>query len=70
MQENKIKQVKELNKIVKEQEMEIGPIKKGQGEGDNPQDGKLRRVIKFKHQQQNARDRRENLRYRRFLRKY
>jgi hypothetical protein len=72
LQENKTKQVKELNKTIKNLKME----KKNNKEitkVDNPGDRKPRKEIgshRCKHHRQKKRDRRENLRCRRYHRKH
>jgi len=53
--------------------METETIKKAQTKGDNPGDRKPREEIRShrcKHHQQNTRDRKENLRGRRYHRKH
>jgi FtsZ-binding cell division protein ZapB len=57
-----------LNKTIQDLKMEIETIK-----GDNPGVRKPRKEIRshrYKHHQQNTRDRRENLRCRRYHRKH
>ena len=69
IQENTIKWVKELNKMVQELKTEIRENTKG----GNTEDRQLRKDIRSyrcKYYQQNKRDKRENLRLRRYHRKY
>jgi hypothetical protein len=73
LQENTIKQAKEMNKTIQDLKMEIETIKKIQREIDSPGDRKHRKDIRTprcKHHQQNTRDRRANLRCRRYHRKH
>ena len=66
LQENTTKQVMELNKTIQDLKMEEEIIKKTQR--DNSGDRNPRKEIRnhrCEHQQQNTRDGRENLRYRR-----
>jgi hypothetical protein len=63
--------MKELNKTIQDLKMEIEIFKKNT-KGDNPRDGKPRkesRSDKCKHHQQNTRNRKENLRCRRYHRR-
>ena len=69
-QGNTINQVKELNKT---KNRNRNRNNKENTKGGNPGDGQLRKVIRSyrcKHHQQNSRDRRENIRCRRYHRKY
>ena len=69
IQENTVKQGKEINKTVQDLKMEIESIKKTQTEG-NPRDGKSReKNNKYKHHQQSTADGKENLRHRRYNRR-
>ena len=72
LQENTTKQVKELNKTIQDLKNE-SINNKEITKGDNSVDRKPRKEIRnhrCKHQEQNTRDRRENLRCRRFHRKH
>jgi hypothetical protein len=67
IQEKTSKQVKELNKTIQDLKMEKETIKKIT-KGDNSGNRKPKKEIRShrcKHNQQNTRDRREHLRYRR-----
>jgi hypothetical protein len=72
LQENTIKQEKERNKTIQVLKMEIETIKKSQRETTLEIEnlGKKIRNHRHKHQQQTTRDRRENLRCRRYHRKH
>jgi hypothetical protein len=73
LQENTTKQVKELNKTIQDLKMEIETIKKSQRATDNTGDRNPRKEIRShrcKLHQQNTRDRRENLKFRRYHRKH
>lgn len=64
IQENTGKQLKELNKEIQDLKVEVETIKKTQM-GHKPGNGKPRKAVRnyrCKHQPQNTRDRRENLR--------
>ena len=66
------KQVMELNKTIQDLKMEIESIKESKRE-TTPKDrkpSKLTRRHRLKHHQQNTRDRRENLRWKRYHRKH
>ena len=70
IQENTGKQVKELNKAIQDLKVEVETIKKN---GGKPGNGKSRKEIgnyRCMYHQQNKRDRRENLRGRRYHRKH
>jgi hypothetical protein len=72
LQGNTTKQMMELNKMIQDLKMEIGTIKKTQRETtlEIKNLGKKSGNIDAQHQQQNTRDGRENLRYRRFHREH
>ena len=71
LQENTTKQVKELNKTIQDLKIEIETIKKSQRETTLEMENlEIFRSHRFKHHQQNTRDRRENLRCRRYHRKH
>jgi hypothetical protein len=73
LQENTYREVKELNKIIQDIKMEIESIQKLQRETDINRNRKPRKDIRShrcKHHQQNIRQRRENLRSRRYHRKH
>jgi hypothetical protein len=64
--------VKELNTTIQNLKIELETIKKSK-KGDNPGDRKPRKKIgshRCKHQKQDTRDRRKNLRCRRYHRKH
>ena len=66
------KQAKELNKTTQDPKIEV-ETKKDTTKGDSSGDRKPRKEVRSyrcKHHQQNTRDRRENLRCRRFHRKH
>ena len=71
-QENTSKQVKEMNKTIQDLKMEMETIKKSQRETtlELQKPRKEIRSHRGKHHQQNIRDIRENLRCRRYYRKY
>jgi hypothetical protein len=72
LQKKAIKQVKELSKTTQDLKMEI-ETKKEITKRDNPGNRKPRKEIRChrcKHHQQNTRDRRENLRGRRYHTKH
>jgi uncharacterized protein YlxW (UPF0749 family) len=73
LQENTKKQVKELNKTIQDLKMEIETIKKSQMETTLEVENLGKRwgiIDASKHHQQNTRDKRENLRFRRYRRKH
>jgi TolA-binding protein len=72
LQENTTKQVMELNKTIQDLKMEEETMKKTQRETNLEIEtlGKKIRNQRCKHQQQNTRDGRENLRCRRFHREH
>jgi DNA anti-recombination protein RmuC len=72
LQENTIKQLKEMNKTIQDLKMEIETIKKSQKETALELENLGNRFMshRCKHHQQNTRDRRENLRCRRYHRKH
>ena len=72
LQETSIKQEKEMSKIIQDLKMEIETVKKSQRETALELEnlGKRSGVIDARHHQQNTRDRRENLRGRRYHRKH
>jgi hypothetical protein len=71
IQENTIKQVKGLNKTIQDLKMEIETIKNSQRETtlEIKKTKKENRSHRYKHHQQNKRDRRKNLRCRRYHKK-
>jgi hypothetical protein len=72
LQENTIKEVKELNKTIQDLKLEV-ETKKEITKKDNSGDRKPRKEIRshrFKHQQQNTRNRRENFSCRSLHRKH
>jgi hypothetical protein len=62
--------VKELNRTVQDLKMEIDTLKKTQWETTLEIESLGNRSHICKHQQQNTKDRRENLRYRTYYRRY
>jgi hypothetical protein len=71
LQKNTTKLVKELNKTIQDLKMQVE--NKEIMKGDNSGDRKPRKEVKSyrcKHHQQNTRDRKENLRCRRYHRKH
>jgi hypothetical protein len=73
LQENTIKEATERNKTIQDLKVEVETIKKSQRETDNPGVRKLRNEIRShrcKHHLENTRDRRENLRCKRYHRKH
>ena len=69
LQENTIKQEKEMSKSIQDQKMEIETVKKSQRETALELEN-LGKRSGVKHHQQNTRDRRENLRCRRYHSKH
>jgi hypothetical protein len=65
-----MKQVKKLNKIFKESEMDIEIIKIKSKGGNHGQFRKQIRSYRYKHHQENIRVKRDILRDRRYHRKY
>jgi hypothetical protein len=75
LQKNTIKQEKKINKTIQDLKMKIETIKKSQRKtalsifGDRKHMKEIR-SYRYKHHQQNTKDRRENLRGRIYLRKH